>query len=875
MPKAPLFVRLHALLTRLLAPRVARRHGPQIQRTFADMYADARATGSIATLLLLVREFTQLLRHGLADMWASLGRGLMGDVRFATRMLRKRPLAAGIMVATMALGIAANVTVFRVVHQVLLQPLPLRDANQLVALWEMDNERGRNAFGLSAPANYRDWESGSRLLESTTATRNGTLSLTGLERPQSPLTGFVLPNFFSFLGVEPILGRTFLPGDEIPGASPVVVLSHEIWEELGGDPLIVGSALELDRRDYTVIGVMPRGYRRPLGGNPARLWVPLQIDDWSNRTERRLFVYGRLAVDQTPDALRHEMATIAAGLEELYPDTNGDRGVRVDRMHDLAVGGSRASLWLLMGAVGFVLLIACVNVANLQLAQGLGRSDEVALRLAVGASRVRIFRQLIVEGLLLASIGAGLGLVLTLWTSPLVARFVPAGIDTAFYASGTMNPWVLAFTVALTFATAVLFGCAPAYRALRVSAGVALGGSRTTDGVRHRRMRRGLAAAEIAISLVLLAGTAVTLQSLTALRAIDPGLDEEGVITMRTGVRGPNYADPASQAAFFSEIVGRIESMPEVVAATAGDRMPPFGQGGVTPFEIADAAPVAAGAEPRAPVYAVVPGYFATLGIPLLDGERFARRAWSDAEPVVILSQTTVARYWGGDSPIGDSVILRGAPEPSYRVIGVVGDVRVNSMPPEPLPVMYLPHEQRPGNTMTLAIRTNSNNDGLLGRVLDQILSVEETAPIYNIGTMDERMDSANGAVASTVELLGWFAALALVMVAVGIHGVMSQSVAERFQEFGIRRALGARSVDLTRDVLGEGVRIVAWGAPLGLVGAYSLSRLLAGLIFAVEPGNPTIYVVVAAIISGVVLLGAWLPSRRALRADPAQTLRE
>ncbi len=873
----PLMVRLHAATVGLLSPRFRRRYGEQIGAAFADLYEEAaRSRRPLATQRLFAREILGVIAESATGMRRGLTQGLGGDIRFAMRVLRKRPAPTLVMVGMIAVAIAANATVFRVVHRVLLQPLPFHQPDRLTALWSLDTESGRDAIGLSTAADFRDLQSSSTTLAELTAAYNGSRSLTAQEGSEAQMTQFIATNYFDLFGIAPAMGRGFVAEDGELGASPVAILSHELWQQLGGDPDVIGSVLEFDQRDTVIVGVMPAGYRYPVGGNSQRMWAPMVIEDWDDREQGRLFVFGRMRDDVSIETVRAEISAIAEVLGDRYPDTNRDRGARTDSLHDAAVQGASTGLSLLMAAVGFVLLIACLNVANLQLSRAIGRADEVALRMAIGAGRNRIVRQLLVESCVLAAMGSSLGLFVAVWTEPFTAHLIPPTLDTEFYATASVNSSIILFTVAVTVATVIVTGCAPAYGLLRRSVpGQLVSTKRTSETAHSRRLRGGLAIAEISLSLVLLAGTGLMVRSLAALQQMDVGVETDRVAILRTGVRGARYETPEAQAAFFSRVVGELETRPEVASATTADRMPPQSAFRVTPFTIGSQPGVSAGSEARASLRVVGPGYFRTLGIPVVEGVSFDPGPWAGGEPVVLVNQVAAEMYWPGGDALGDEIVMLDGRNEPRRVIGIVGAVRSSAIPPDPEPEIYLPFDQRPLRTMTIAIRTQGSVPTILETGGALISDIEPTFPVYNMTMLQARFDDANAPVAATVQVLAVFASLALLLVTVGVYAVISQSVAERGREFGIRRALGARGADVLGLAVREGLRIMAWGLPLGLLGALALSRALAGLIYGIPPTDPVTFLSVAAGLLGVVVAASSIPGLRAMRADPTVALRD
>jgi putative ABC transport system permease protein len=871
-PRTTFWARLHLLAVRTLAPSLWRRQGEHIRATVAELHSTAGRNGRTSAYHLVRNEVGALVRQAAADTVHLIGSGLVADARYATRLLLKKPLTTGVMMLTMALGIAVNVTVFRAVNQMLIQPLPFEQPQQLAMLWDYDLERGRDVFGASTPASFDTWRTSGQDLAAFAASRNGTLTLTALERPESPLTAFVTPNLYDLLGVAPIRGRSFTAEDSEPGAAPVAILSYELWQQLGPDTNVVGTQIELDGRATSVVGVMPAGFRFPLSNNPPRIWAPLQVEDWSDREARRLFVFARLDAGVSFKAFSAAMESVSATMAATFPDSHGGRGVRIDRLQEWAFQGGRAPVLLLMGAVGFVLLIACVNIANLQVARTLGRREELQLRIALGAGRGRIVRQLLVEASLIAGVGGGLGLLATFWTTPLIDGFMPTWASNPFYRTEVINGSVLMFTLLTVCSTAFAFGLIPAFAILRSTRRDGGGPLRSTEDRRGRRLRRGLTIAEVAISLILLTGTGLTVRSLVSLRALDPGLNVQDLTVMRTGVRGEKYEDPAVRAGHFRQVVEGLEALPGVVSATAASRLPPSGAGPSQPFEIVGGPATDPGREPRMGVYTVTAGYFDTLGIKVLSGTPFSRTEVAAGTPVVVINATARQRFWPGTDPVGEIVRFRN--DEPRRIVAVVGDVRSFGVPPVATPVVFIPNADTPASTMSLAIRSRPGVDVSVDAMQKVILDLEPRSPIYNIDSMAARIEQANNGIAATAGLLAGFAAMAVLLVAIGVYAIMSQTVGERFREFGIRMALGAPTTGVMRLVFADAVRIAAWGVAIGIVGSLALGRALSSLLFEVGPYDPITLGVVLAGTFGLIVAASYLPGRRATRANPADTLR-
>jgi putative ABC transport system permease protein len=797
----------------------------------------------------------------------------LNDLRFSARTLLRSPGFTVVAVVTLALAIGANTAIFSVVNAVLLRALPYPDPERLVVLTE--KTRGGGRVGVAYP-NYLDFRERARSFAEVAGYRDALLNLTGVDRPVRLQGREVGWNFFRMLGAQPELGRAFVADDEKKDAPLTTILGHATWQALfGGDPSIIGKTISLDGKGYTVVGVMPAGFeffRRddlfvPLGSS-------LLHGDEGRGNHSDMEVLARLKDGVSFGQASAEMDAVAAQLEREYPDTNSGEGALTFRLLDRYASDVRGTLWVLLAAVGFVLLIACVNVANLLLVRAAGRQREVALRLALGAGRWRIVRQLLTESLLLAALSCLVGLALGVWITEGLVRLAPEGVPRL--GQTRLDMTVLLFTSAVSLVTGLLFGLLPAWHSARQDLHTTLKeGGRGTSGGARERTRKGLLVAEVALSLVLLAGAGLMLRTFYGLRHVDPGFASENLLTMRVNLPTTGY-DMARLRTFYKECPARVGALPGVRAAALTQSLPIDGSRWNSVFIAADK-PV----PPRdrllsAAFTPVSNDFFRTLGIRLLKGRTFTD-ADADSRPnVAIINETLAARLWPGEDPVGKR-LKQGWPEgqtPWREVVGVVADVKLNGVDRDVPLQIYLPLEQRPTYTLALAVSTSGDPLSLAATVEQTVHTIDKDLPVSGVRSMDQLMGGAIARQRLTLVLLLGFALLALLLAAVGIYGVISYAVSQRTREFGIRVALGAQDRDVLRLVIGQGVRLTLVGVALGLLCALGLTRLMEALLFGVRPTDPLTFAVITSLLVGVALLACYLPARRAAKVDPGVALR-
>ena len=818
----------------------------------------------------LVREIT---RGQWGWRWLE---NLFQDLRFALRMLGKNPGFTAVALLVLALGIGANSAIFSVVNAVLLRPLPFRDPGRLFLVWHVPPQKsfpGTPTFSVST-ANYLDWQKQNHVFERMAALGLGRFTLTGRGEPESVAGSNVAADFFTLLGVLPDRGRSFVSDDDQPGHGNVVVVSHAFWQShFGGNPNALGQTLRLDNKSYAVIGVMPPQFEFPF---QSQLWVPMAWSDKDRaiRGIHNYLVMARLKVGVDVKKAQAEMDTISNRLAQDYPADNAGWGAVVLPLRDQLVGDVRPALIVLLGAVAFVLLIACTNVANLTLAKALGRRKEIAIRTALGAGRARVLRQVLSEMVLLSLLGGALALGL--------ARFGVAGI--ASFLSGQLplsveiglDKWVLTFTLGISILTGILSGLMPAWHLMKTNLSDSLKeGLGRTDAVSGGRTRGVLVVSQIALSLVLLIGAGLMIRTLWLLKSVNPGFNPHNVLTVPLAISETKYPKMSQQSAFFNAVLERVHGLPGVESAGQIDS-PPLQGGSTQPVAVEGQPVVPMADQPEVAVRLITPGYLRALRIPLLEGRDFTDGDNADSQRVLLVSESFAKRFWPHQNAIGKHVTLTFYPGVLREVVGVVGDVKLNGLElTRSVETVYHPMAQNPETTrMVLAVRTYSQPTSLLSAVSRAVHEVDPDEPIINVATMDDIVNQSLLQRRLSMFLLASFAGLALMLAAVGIYGVQSYAVRQRVQEIGIRMALGAQEGDVFRLIVGQGLVLAAIGTGIGLAAAFALTRLMAGLLFGLSPTDPATFGGVAFLLMIIALVASYLPARRATRVDPLVALR-
>jgi predicted permease len=794
------------------------------------------------------------------------------DVRFALRTLRKSPAFALVAVLCLALGIGANAAIFSVVDAVLLSPLPYSRPERLVRLYETQPGRGPSWRGSVSWENYRDWVEQVKGLSGIAAYTQQSKNLSGAEGAERLRAIAVTANLFDVLGAHPRLGRGFQAGEDRPGAAPVVVVSEGLWQRrFGANPSLVGQTLTLDGQPHTVVGVMPDKARFPAGSQ-TDLFVPFirDADGVDRRGYHFLSIVGRLRDGVTLEAANTELRQVARRIEEAWPVAQTGRSAEAVALTETVVGQARPALLILLGAVGLVLLIACANVANLLLARAATRRQEVAIRLALGASRARIIRQMLVESLLLSIAGAGLGLLLAWWglngLETLVQRALPLSDGVP------LQGRILGFLLLVATASAVLFGLVPALQATRgdLRAGLTDAGARASASGSHHRFRSGLVVAEIALSLILLVGAGLLIRSFYTLLNTEPGLDERSVLTAHLPVPAGKYKPEEVGPRLYEPVLERARGLPGVKSVGLISMLPIQSAWTNGSYAVDGEPPPEPGKEPMAEYRFTSPDLFRSLGIPLLAGRDFADADGRQGEVSVIINQTLAQRHFKDQNPVGRRLVLNNEPA---TIIGVVGDVRQAGLDQQPLAEIHMPynHPKFGGwiQDTTLVLKTSVTPASVTSALRDAVRSVDTDQPIYEVLTMEEVISRSVAGRRLNLLLLGTFAVIALVLATAGLYGVISYLVAQRTREIGIRVALGARTRDVVWLVMRQGAVLAATGIGVGLVGALGLSRLVESLIYGVSARDPLTFTALAAFLGCVALLATWLPARRAARVDP------
>jgi len=796
----------------------------------------------------------------------------MNDLRHALRSLARSPGFTAVAVLTLALGIGSTTAIFSVVNAVLLRPFAYPEPDRIAVV------RGTHppelADANASPPDYLDWQQAARSFSHLAATHTAAVSLTGLGEPQEILGTRATAGYFAVLGIQPALGRSFTADEDVPGGNRVVVLSDGFWKRcMGGRPDAVGSALRLGGETCTVIGVMPPGFRPPGDGE---LWIPMAFTDAERsdgyRGARGYSVIGRLVPGATVEAANAELAAVAGQLAQKHPDLNQGWGVRVIPLRDYAVGPARALLWLLLGAVTCVLLVACINLANLVLARTAGRSQEFGVRAAMGASGIRITRQLLAENLLLAAIGGILGLLAASWTVHGLAALLPSALSEAFIFS--IDGSVMEFALGITFLTGLVLGCAPAWQHARLNPAENLrGGPRGgTENPREGRLRRMLVVLEVALSMVLLFCAGLLVRTTATLAAVDPGFEPQQVLRMRLALPDQRYGGHEQRVAFARQLLGRIGQLPGVRSAGITHSLPMTG-GWTVDFTVQGRQP-SSGMKPKTAFYAVTPEYLPAIGLRLVRGRFFTERDSEKAPPVAVINETFARQFFPGEDPLGRRIYLMKGPLKFSEIVGVVADVKQSGLGSPSTAQAYEPFAQWSFGTIEVLVRTTARAGALPAALRAQVLAVDPQQPVSSIVPLQEVVSSTFQRQRVAALLIGAFAVVALIVAALGVYGVISYSVARRTREFGVRLALGARSADVLRLVLGQGAGMVGIGLLAGALASLAAGRVLGSLLYGTSPHDPLVLASIAAVFAAVAFLACWLPARRATRVNPVDALR-
>jgi putative ABC transport system permease protein len=799
------------------------------------------------------------------------------DIRYAFRRLIKSPAFSLVALLTLALGIGANTAIFSVVNAVILQPLPYKDPQQIVSIHHLSEGRRTSMSG----PNFIDVAKAATTLQDAAAyTRTRTI-LTGQGEPVRLAGASVSASLFDLLGVQPVLGRTFRADENEPGKTHVALLAHDLWQQrFGGDQAVVGRHITLDGVSYEVVGVMPATFSFPAG---RAMWTPLEYTDDFTIKQRGawyLTAVGRVRPDATPEQARAEIETIGAQLARQYPDMNEGVGISAIPLQDAMVGDLRTAFWILLGAVGFVLLIACVNVANLLLARAASRESEIAVRTALGANRGRLVRQLMTESLLLGLGGGALGLLMAVWGVEALLALEPQGIPRLDEVG--VDPLVIAFTAGLSVITGLLFGIVPALQSTRGAIASSLKeagrGALTSRG--GARMRTTLVVVEVALAVTLLTGAGLLIRSFSRLASVDPGFEVKPALTFELSLPDTRYEKVETQVAFFDQLLPRLAALPGVRTAAGVMSLPLSGSSFVLTFEVAGRPPIPPAQRPAMQVRIATPGYFDTIGIPLVRGRLFTADDRLNTPQVALITQAAARQYFPGEDPVGKKITLGWGRDGSKQraggeVVGIIGDVKDAALDEPDPPQIYLPYAQWPVQSMSLVLEAAVPPETIAEAARHEVYALDSSLPVGNVRTLDQLVARSISQPRFYMTLLTVFAVVALALAAIGIFGVLSYAVAQRTREIGIRMALGAHQGTVVRLVVREAMIMAIAGVVCGLLAALALARaIVSRLLFETSPHDPTTFVAVAAVLGAVALLAAYLPARRATRVDPIVALR-
>jgi putative ABC transport system permease protein len=871
----------HALdaVTAALSPAPGDR--PHSALAFSQLLTGGVGSATSAT----DRSFTSEVDMFLENLWR--------DLLYGARMLWQKRSYSAIAVLTLALGIGANTAIFSVVNTVLLEPLPFDSPDRIVALGQQTTEN-RAALIQFSFRNFDDLRQQSRSFDRLAAYYNLNLTLTG-DREAQLLRGTVATSdLFPLLGVAPVLGRMFLPEEDAAGGGPggrPVILSWPTWQEqFGGDAGVIGRSVDLNNARFTIVGVMPAGFNFPIQPQPTEMWISTALDNERPKDPGAIMLargyrgwraIGRLKPGVTIEQAQSEAGVIAAGLSAQYPEENKNMGIGVRPLHESIVGNLRPTLLLLLGAVAFVLLIACVNVANLLLERGISRQREIKVRLALGASGGRIIRQLLTESVLLAGLGGIAGTMLAYWATDLIVALSPESVPRI--AETELDLGVLGFTALISLATGVVFGLAPALLVANANLAESLNEGRrgATASVRTNRTRSLLVVAEVALALVLLIGAGLLVNSFVRLQQVAPGFNPSQTLAFNVAPSASRTSTPQQIGEFYRELVAQLKALPGVVNASMVFQLPLAGSGATTSIAIAGRT-VDPADRPSVVIHTAGPEYFKTMGIPIVQGRDFTERDDLSAPPVLIVNEALARQYFPNEDPIGKRVAPGFSTVPVHddesgmrEIVGVVADVKHQTLQGATPPEIYFAQSQMPMPAMTVVARTAGDPRALQRAVRGVVQSLDRNAPVYTVRTVDEILERSVATPRFNTLLIGLFAVVALILTMVGLYGVMSCAVSENTQQIGIRMALGAQRRDVLRVILGQGMRLTIVGVAVGLGAAFGLTRLMSSLLFGISSTDPWTFTGVAVLLLCVAASACYLPARRAMNVDPMVALRQ
>lgn len=807
---------------------------------------------------------------------------LRHDVVFALRQLAANRLFALVSILTLAVGIGATVTMFAVLYGIVLKPFPYRDANRLAVVWERNQAKGEEKM-YASPPNFNDWRAMSRSFEQVAAFTPRPLIVAIGDEPERVGGTAVSADLLPMLGVKPAAGRLFVHADDRPGAPHVTLISHGLWQRrLGGSPGVLGSALKINGTPHVVVGIMPDGFSFPppitILGKPhaatSELWVPLAIDyaDARMRGAHYLTVLARLRPGVGLEAAGHEMDALAGRIAKENPINKG-WDVTITGLVDQVSGDVRPALTAGAGAVGFVLLLACANVANLILMRSVGRHTEVAIRASLGAGRWRLVRQMLAESLVLATLGTGAGVMLALWGIRAVVAVAPSTLPRL--GDVRLDPVSVAFAVLVMLGVAVVCGLVPALQAARGGVATWLRERGGGEQRRSRAMRNGFVVSQVALAVTLLVGAGLLITSFRRLSDVDPGFNPANVLTVRTMLPRADYADPDRRVQFVDQALTAVAALPGMKAAGATLDIPFSTDRQGTAFWMAGETDYAAGLNREMNFTFITPGYFHAIGMRLLAGRGLTADDRKGRPPVVVINEAFARRYFPGQNAVGKRVVMGYSQDVVTEIVGIVRDERHVSLREPPIACAYASYLQYPTNAVTFVARSAPEPSSTAGAVRVAIRKAGPSVPIFDVKTMSEVVETAKGDSRFVTRLFAVFASVALLLAAVGLYGVMSYAVIERRREIGIRVALGARPLNIARAVMGRGFVLAGAGIAIGLLSARFLTRFLSSMLFAVAPTDAATFSLVATVVAAAALAASWLPARRALGVDPAIALRD
>lgn len=876
----------HALIVEEVALHLEDRHRSLIARGTGAADAEQAVLKELSDSALLRRRLREVERRPPSAIPAPGGddsRGwiasLWQDVRYGLRVLRRSPGFTVVAALTLGLGVGANTAIFAVMNTVMLRPLPYPNPEQLVRVWESNPAKGWPRFSASHPT-FLDWQAQNRSFERMAAQTGTNLTLTSSGDAEVLRAFAVTSDLLPLLRIRPALGRNFNPEEtRIGGDTRAAILTHYLWQRrFGGDPAILGQRLTMNNQPFQVVGVLPESFATSWGGPQLDLLVPLAPDPARSRSDHRLLVVGRLKEGVSFEQGQSEMKTLAAQLAKQYPESNGGWTIDAARFYDwLVPRESRESLVIMLGAVALVLLIACGNIASLLLARAAARDKEFSVRIALGARRSRIVRQLLVEAALLSFIAAAIGILIAFLTTRLVVSTAPQVLPRL--GELTIDPVVLGFALAISLVAAIIFGLAPAIQSSRASVSDSLKeGARSSGGRARHRLRAALVVGEVALSVALLIGAGLLMRSFWRLQQVNPGFNLDRLVTMNVNLPRPAY-DAVKSRAFYERLLPAVAALPGVRSAATSSDVPL--SGGNTSSELTvPGKTMPPGVQASADWRIVSDRYFTTLGIPLRGRDFNAMDALTDEKgrplnAVTIISEETARRYWPGEDPVGKTIVIHSFTDTPYTIIGVAGDVRSFGLDTEPRPMVYGPALAFASwNPMALNVRSSIDPDSHVASIRAAVRAIDPNVPVYAVRRLEDLLTNSLGPRRFNVYLLGCFAAIALVLACSGLFGVLAYLVAQRTRDIGIRMALGASRRDVFRLIVGQGMTLAAAGAILGVAAGYGGARLMRTLLFAVGPADAVTFSVVPIVLMLVALIACYAPARRATRVDPLVALR-